>query len=83
MSHGRTSATPPDETGHPEWVAETSEGYVQRAEEWSADLSRLADVRAKLRDGLLASPLMDARGFADRVEAAFRDVWRRWCAETR
>ena len=30
-------------------------------------------------DRLTASPLMDGPRFARNVEAAYRDVWRRWC----
>ena len=33
-----------------------------------------------LRDTIKASHLMDARGHAVEVEAAFRKMWRKWCA---
>jgi len=37
-------------------------------------------VRAGLRARLASSPLLDAPAFARDVEAAWRDMWRQWCA---
>jgi protein O-GlcNAc transferase len=39
------------------------------------DRPRLADMRRTLRNRLFASPLMDAKGFARDVEAAYRSMW--------
>jgi predicted O-linked N-acetylglucosamine transferase (SPINDLY family) len=66
--------------GLPELVARAPEEYVAIAAGLAADLARLAALRAGLRERLGRSPLTDAPGFARGVEAAFRTMWRRWCA---
>jgi predicted O-linked N-acetylglucosamine transferase (SPINDLY family) len=66
--------------GHPEWVARDAEDYVRIAAELAGDVERLARVRAGLRGELLASALTDGAGFARRVEAGYREIWRAWCA---
>jgi predicted O-linked N-acetylglucosamine transferase (SPINDLY family) len=53
-------------------AASSEEDYVRRAVELAGDLPRLADLRATLRERMLASPLMDAPRFARNVEAAYR-----------
>ena len=64
--------------GLPELIAASPEQYVRIAAELAGDLPRLADLRATLRQRLRASPLMDAPRFARNVEAAYRQMWRRW-----
>ncbi|MBF0182415.1 MAG: tetratricopeptide repeat protein, partial [Magnetococcales bacterium] len=66
--------------GHPEWIARTEEEYVAKAVALAADLPALAGLRANLREELEKSALMDEPGFACRVEAAYRAMWRQWCA---
>lgn len=63
-----------------ELVAETPELYVQIAAGLATDLPRLAELRGGLRSRILASPLMDAPRFARGIEAAYRQMWRDWCA---
>jgi predicted O-linked N-acetylglucosamine transferase (SPINDLY family) len=65
--------------GLPELIAETPEQFVSIAVELTNDLPRLRNLRKTLRDRLQASPLMDAPRFARNVEAAYREMWRRWC----
>jgi protein O-GlcNAc transferase len=37
-------------------------------------------MRLALRQALTDSPLMDTQAFARTLEAAYRGVWRDWCA---
>ncbi len=67
--------------GLPELIAQTPEQYVQIAADLAKDLPRLAELRRTLRGRMQASPLMDAPRFARNVEAAYRQMWRSWCAE--
>jgi protein O-GlcNAc transferase len=69
----------PDRAGT-ELVAATPEEYVRIAAELAGDLPRLAHLRSTLRARMEASPLMDAPRFARNLEAAYRHMWRRWCA---
>ncbi len=65
--------------GLPELVASDGEQYVRIAADLAQDLSRLSELRATMRDRMRASPLMDAPRFARNVEAAYREMWKRWC----
>lgn len=67
--------------GHPEWIAADADGYVAIAASLAGDPERLAGLRGRLRDELLASPLGNPRHFTQGLDAAFRDAWRRWCRE--
>jgi len=68
--------------GLPDLVAKSPDEYVERAVALSRDLPRLARLRAELRGRMERSPLMDAPRFACNLEAAYRDVWQRYCRET-
>ena len=45
----------------------------------ACNLPRLAELRATLRQRMLASPIMDAPRFARNVETAYRTMWQAWC----
>jgi predicted O-linked N-acetylglucosamine transferase (SPINDLY family) len=60
-------------------AAQTPEQYVGLAGEWATDSSRLAELRATLRQRMQQSPLMDVPRFTRQIEAAYRQMWRRWC----
>jgi protein O-GlcNAc transferase len=54
--------------------------YKRIAVELASDRDRMLTLRSGLRARMLASPLLDAVGFARDVEAAYRMMWRKWCA---
>lgn len=82
-SVGRMGASILHGIGHPEWVAETEEGYIEKAVFLAADLERLSVLRSGLREEMKKSPLMDEVGFTRAVEDAYRQMWKRWCENFR
>jgi protein O-GlcNAc transferase len=66
--------------GLPEMIAQSAEEYISIAAGLAGDLPRLAELRRTLRARMRASPLMDAPRFARDIEAAYREMWRNWCA---
>jgi predicted O-linked N-acetylglucosamine transferase (SPINDLY family) len=67
--------------GLPEFVAPSADAYLDAAVAAARDLPRLAALRGSLRERMQRSPLMDAPRFARNLEAAYREMWRRWCAQ--
>jgi protein O-GlcNAc transferase len=65
--------------GLPDWIASDEDDYVAKCVAHSADLDRLAVLRARLRPRILNSPVFDAPGFARHFEAALRGMWQEWC----
>ncbi len=66
--------------GLPELIATSEDHYLQLAAALAADLPRLTHLRRTLRERMQQSPLMDAPRFARAIEAAYREMWREWCA---
>jgi predicted O-linked N-acetylglucosamine transferase (SPINDLY family) len=66
--------------GLPDWVASDHDDYVARAVAHASDLQKLAALRAKLRQQVLASSIYDAPRFAKHFETALREMWIIWCA---
>jgi len=56
------------------------DGYVARAKTLAADLDELERRHKTLRPRLAASVVGDPPRYARAVEAAYREIWRRWCA---
>jgi predicted O-linked N-acetylglucosamine transferase (SPINDLY family) len=75
----RQGATILAQVGLEELATETPAAYVQVAIKLAEDLSRLQVLRAQLRERLTRSPLMDAAGFTQHLEAAYRAMWSRYC----
>lgn len=65
--------------GHPEFVAQTQDEYLEIAQRWAADIPALAALRAGLRAQVQASPLMDGATVTRDLEKKLRQVWRDWC----
>jgi protein O-GlcNAc transferase len=64
-----------------ELVARSPDEFVALATQLAGDLPRLAQLRASLRARMEKSPLMNAERFARNIEAAYRWLWQRWCAQ--
>jgi protein O-GlcNAc transferase len=62
--------------GLEEWMAANIEEYIAKAVALTSDQSRLAVLRAGLRQQVLASPLFDAPRFARNFEEALWGMWR-------
>ena len=68
------------ELGLTDLAAESADDYVRIAAGLAADPERRADLRRTLRPRMAASPLTDGAQFTPGLEAAYRRMWRRWCA---
>ena len=80
-SVGRLGATILNKLDLGDWVAHSEAEYVERAAAAARDPEGLAALRAGMRERMRTSPLMDEAGFAGDVEGAYREMWRRWCAQ--
>lgn len=76
---GRLSATVLSALGLTDLVADTPLDYVATAARWAADRDRLVSLRKELRPRMRSSALCDGRSFTRGLEAAYRQLWRRWC----
>lgn len=64
--------------GLPQFVATDVDTYVEAAAGIAEDLSKLAALRATLRQRVVSSRLCDGPAFARAVEGAYRRMWRAW-----
>lgn len=64
----------------PELAADVPDAFVRIACGLAGNVERLCLTRRGMRDRLRASPLMDHAGFARKLEAEYRRIWRAWCA---
>lgn len=66
--------------GLKELIAQTEDQYLDIALSLAGDRERLARLRDGLRRRMAQSPLMDEKRFTRDLEAAYREMWREWCA---
>lgn len=78
---GRMSASILTAIGAPELIAETPEQFVEIATALATDSEKLKHLRHSLREQMRSSPVCDPKSFTRNLEAAYRDIWRRWCAQ--
>jgi predicted O-linked N-acetylglucosamine transferase (SPINDLY family) len=76
----RMTATTLDALGHPEWIAQSDDEYVEKAAALARDAGRRGELRLKLRDEMARSPLCDARDLARKLEDAYTEMFERWLA---
>ncbi|MDR3630594.1 MAG: tetratricopeptide repeat protein [Desulfocapsaceae bacterium] len=82
-SVGRVGSAVLEGTGHPEWIARSEEEYIEHAVNLAADTTKLAGLRAGLRREMQAGPAMNEPAFSRKVEAAYREMFAKWCKERR
>lgn len=75
---GRSASSVLTALGRTDWIARTPAEYVEKAVEWANRPQDLAKARKTLRNELLSSPVV--KGYPAAVEAAYRNLWREWCA---
>jgi predicted O-linked N-acetylglucosamine transferase (SPINDLY family) len=61
-------------------VAATMDDYVRIGVELAGNRERLVDLRHKLRELMLASPMCDYEGYTEELQGLLRTVWREYCA---
>jgi predicted O-linked N-acetylglucosamine transferase (SPINDLY family) len=66
--------------GAPELITSTQQRYEQLAIELASNPDRLAEIRAKIQDNRLTSPLFDTPRFARNLEAAYAAIHDRYQA---
>jgi protein O-GlcNAc transferase len=76
----RAGSTLLENAGLRECVARSESEYLELAAVLLRDGARLAALRSQLRARLRQSPVMDAASFTRGLEAAYREMWRTWCA---
>jgi predicted O-linked N-acetylglucosamine transferase (SPINDLY family) len=67
-------------TGLHDFIAGDRDRYVELAVRTAVDLPMLTALRATLQDRLSRTPMGNGNAYREAVEAAYRDIWRRWCA---
>jgi predicted O-linked N-acetylglucosamine transferase (SPINDLY family) len=77
---GRAGLSQLTNLGMSELIGRTEAEFVTIAQRLAQDCTRLAQLRAGLRARMQTSPLMDSAAFARGIEAAYRQMWRHWCA---
>ena len=77
----RAGVTLLSQIGLQELIAQTAEEYVEIAVELAMDRGRLAELRKSLRERMRRSPLMDAGRVTREIEAAYREMWRKWVGQ--
>jgi predicted O-linked N-acetylglucosamine transferase (SPINDLY family) len=76
---GRGGASILGNLGASELLADTVNGYVERAVALARDCDRIQHYRSSLRQRMLASPLTDSALCTTDLEAAYRRAWTDWC----
>jgi len=66
--------------GLSETIANDLNEYVELAVRLSAELSRLSEIRGRLRSQMTESPLCNGERFAGNFMELLRGAWRDWCA---
>lgn len=78
-SVGRLGCSILEGLGHPEWIAESENEYIEIAVKLATNTSELARLRSSLRQEMKNSALMDEKQFTSNVETAYQHIFQKWC----
>jgi protein O-GlcNAc transferase len=76
---GRVSASLLTQVGLTDWIAASTDDYLDIAVALASDPAQLGELRRALRRRLMSSPLHQSGDIARNVETAYRAMWRQWC----
>ena len=62
-----------------EWIAIDETDFASRATHFASDTASLALLRCKMRERMVASPILDQLTFTRDLESLYRQVWQHWC----
>jgi predicted O-linked N-acetylglucosamine transferase (SPINDLY family) len=77
----RWAATSLAPLGLTDFIADSPESYVELAVAKASDLESLSRLRASLRTRMATSEFGDGARYCRAVEAAYVEMWERWCRE--
>jgi predicted O-linked N-acetylglucosamine transferase (SPINDLY family) len=66
--------------GLADWVADSTEGYIDIAVSWAGRIDELAQLREEMQRRLDASAASNPRLYAEAVGKAYRNMWQTYCA---
>ena len=79
---GRHSTSHLANVGLTECITQTPEDCIALASGLARDLDRLSDMRQGLRAQVQASPLCDINRYTRDLEAAYRQMWKKYCEKS-
>lgn len=77
QASGRTSSSVLTAMGKQDWIARSTEEYIEKAVAMANDPTTLNKIRKTLQAEFLASPVV--AGYPEQVEALYRKIWEAWC----
>lgn len=80
---GRVGAGILSHLGCPDWIAESIDDYAQIAKKLAENREKLSDIRHGLRSSLATSSLGQGSEFAQKIEAAYQEMWRQYLLESK
>lgn len=80
---GRTGTSFLTTLGLTDWIAETTEQYVEIAIRKAQDIASLAELRQQLRGIFTSSAIGDPTAYTRLVEQEYRQLWKEWCSRVK
>ncbi|MBB1073512.1 tetratricopeptide repeat protein [Rhodoferax sp. 4810] len=78
---GRMAASILTGLGHPEWIAQTEEEYIEKSVALAENVALRQQLRPIQREKMRHSQLCDAKGLAEELGQAFEGMFDRWYAK--